>query len=370
MLWFRASLALCVTLLSSAHAAIDIGRTSALLREGERFSASTAAELEAKIGKKPNDLENRLRLLSYYAGLQTSDDIQRIRAVRARHVLWLIRNEPKAAIFDIATRVYSIQPAGGALADPVEFQAAKEAWQRQVSEHPNDNKIKRNAATFLDIHDPVVTEALLKSTGDSRWLGQVYAKAILGIAASDYRTSDPVLTTDESRNSDFAKRALSILEASNNAEMLGGAGFTLCRDGGFLYADAKLDWDYVPLAKRLLARAEEIDPSNRDAFSVVPELPKRGDRPAVTVRLGGAQLEQNLKKRIDPVRPAGVARTNAPVRVNVLVGQDGTVVRAVAFDGPVELRSAAIIAVKQWLFWPTPMNGKAVYVLSVIDLSF
>jgi hypothetical protein len=370
MLSLRAVPALFIISAINAGAAVDVSRTFTLLGEGEQLSATAAVELESKVGKKPSDLENRLRLLSYYAGQQDSDDVQKIRAARARHILWLIRNVPKAAVFDVATRVYAIQPTGGPFADTTEFQAAKEAWQRQISEHPKDNEIKRNAATFLEVHDPALVETLLQATGDDHWLGQVYAKAILGIVASDYRTSDPVLTSDERRNSDFVKHAIGELEASNNAAMLGGAGFTLCRDGGLLYADSKLDWNYVPLATKLLAKAEQIDPSNKDAFSVLPELPRRGERPPVTLRLGAAQLEKNLKKRIDPVRPPGVAEASAPVRLNILVGLDGNVVRAVAVDGPSQLRDAAIAAVKQWVFSPTSIKGKPVCILSVIDLLF
>jgi hypothetical protein len=370
MFSFRARWAFLIVFLTNAYAAVDVSRTFVLLRDGEQLSASAAAELESKVGKKPNDLENRLRLLSYYAGQQGSRDVEPIRVARARHVMWLIRNEPKAAVFDVATRVYAIQPTGGALADPAGFQATKEAWQRQLSEHPRDNELKRNAATFLDIHEPTLVEALLKSTGDDRWLGQVYAKSILGIVASDYKTSDPVSASDERRNSEFARHAQAELENSNNAALLGGAGFTLNRDGGFLYADGKLDWDYVPLAKRLLEKAERIDPANKDAFSVLPELPKRGERLPVTIRLGGAQLEKSLKKRVDPIHPSGVPSANAPVRLNVLVGLDGTVMRAVAVEGPVALRDAATVAVKQWVFSPTSINGKPVYILSVLDLLF
>jgi hypothetical protein len=367
---FCARWTLLAVFLANAYAAVDVNRTFELLREGEQLSGSAAAKLEIKLGKKPNDLENRLRLLSYYAGQQDSTELETIRAARARHVMWLIRHEPKAAVFDLATRVYSIQPTGGVLADPAGFQATKEEWQRQLSEHPRDNELKRKAATFLEIHEPNLVESLLTSTGDDRWLGQVYAKAILGIVALDYKTSDPVSASDERRSSEFAEHALVELEHSNNAALLAGAGFTLNRDGSSLYADGKLNWDYVPLAKRLLDKAQRIDPSNTDAFSVEPQLPARGERLPVPLRLGGAQLMMSLKRRVEPVRPVGVPASNTPVRVNLLVGLDGTVVRALAVDGPAALREAAMVAVKQWVFSPTASNGKPVYILSVIDLLF
>ncbi|HYS90924.1 MAG TPA: hypothetical protein VEN78_38910, partial [Bradyrhizobium sp.] len=70
MLSLRAVPALFIISAINAGAAVDVSRTFTLLREGERLSATAAVELESKVGKKPNDLEDRLRLLSYYAGQQ------------------------------------------------------------------------------------------------------------------------------------------------------------------------------------------------------------------------------------------------------------------------------------------------------------
>jgi hypothetical protein len=83
MFSFRARWAFLVVFVANAYAAVDVSRTFVLLREGEPLSASAAAELENKVGKKPNDLGNRLRLLSYYAGQQGSSDVEPIRAARA-----------------------------------------------------------------------------------------------------------------------------------------------------------------------------------------------------------------------------------------------------------------------------------------------
>jgi hypothetical protein len=79
---------------------------------------------------------------------------------------------------------------------------------------------------------------------------------------------------------------------------------------------------------------------------------------------------KNLKKRVEPAAPVGLPPANAPVRLNVLVGLDGIVMRAVAVDGPPELREAAAAAVKQWVFSPTSINSKPVYILSVIELAY
>lgn len=148
----------------SASTTVDLNQTFALLREGEQLSAAAVADLESKVNNTPNDLGNRLRLLSYYAGRQGSADSQEIRAARAAHILWIIRNEPNAAVFDIATRVYAIERAGG-LADDAAFQAAKEAWESQISSHPKDKGIRRNAATFVEIPDPAYRGTLTHFDG-------------------------------------------------------------------------------------------------------------------------------------------------------------------------------------------------------------
>lgn len=73
---------------------------------------------------------------------------------------------------------------------------------------------------------------------------------------------------------------------------------------------------------------------------------------------------------MDPIRPPVVASTGGPVKVNVLVGLNGAVLRAVAVEGPVALRAGARAAVRQWVYSPTLLNGKPVYVLSSISLTF
>jgi TonB family protein len=165
--------------------------------------------------------------------------------------------------------------------------------------------------------------------------------------------------------------SMTLVESSNNPVMLGGAAFTLCRDGGILYADGKLDWDYTPLAKVLLAKGEQLDPTNLDVFSVVPELPHRGERPAPTLRAGATETK-NLRSRVDPVYPpaAQAAGIQGAVAVNILVGLDGHVVRAAATSGPDQLREAAAAAVRQWDYKPTSLNGKPVYILTRATLNF
>src|SRR5258708_5010932 len=154
MLAYRLFLATVLLVSVVSAAAVDVNRTFALLKEGEQLSTTEAAELEAKLKSKPNDLETRLRLLASYAQRQSGADTQMIRTLRTRHIFWVIKNEPKAAVFDVATRVYALQRVGGPFADAAAFETARDMWKAEISRHPKDKEIKRNAATFVDVQEP------------------------------------------------------------------------------------------------------------------------------------------------------------------------------------------------------------------------
>lgn len=362
--------ALAVVACGGALAAVDVKQTLALLEEGERLTTPAVAELERKIEQEPRDLEGRLRLLAYYSGAVGASEPERARAARARHVVWLVEHEPKAAVFELATRVYAIQPAGGALADEAGFQAMRAAWAKQVAARPDDAQVKRNAASALDVHDPETVEKLLTAIRDERWLGQLYARAVLGVAAWEERTGAAVLTSEERRNGAFAQRAREAVGRSRSGALVGGAALALCRDGGLLYANGKLDWDYSPLAKEWLKAAERLDPSNPDVFATVAEKPRRGVAPPVTVRMGGNNTAQMLRKRVDPVVLPNVDARGQVVRLLVLIGLDGKVAKARAVEGAAALRRACEDAVKEWRYSPVSLGGGPVYVLTSVEFKF
>lgn len=372
MFWRCALTALCLSAMLRASVPVDVPRTFALLKEGEQLTSERAADLEARIVHKPGDEEDRIRLLSFYAHQQGTEATQSIRAARLRHISWLAERDPKAAIFDVATGVYTLQEVGGPLADPTGFQSVRDIWQSQIKAHPNDLVIKRNAVSFLQIQDPELAATLLLETGDSRWRGQVYAKAVLGIVAVDYISGEPVLVDDARRSSPFGIRASETLENSKDPVLLGGAVFTLCRDGGILYAAGKLSGDYISTADRLLAKTQAMDPNNSDVFSAIPELPNPGEPPPEVVRLGAPAARAKLLSQVDPTYPpqAQADLVEGVVRLNVLIGLDGRVLKVSPVSGPDPLRSAAANAVKQWIYSPTRLKGRAVYVFTVIDVRF
>jgi TonB family protein len=90
------------------------------------------------------------------------------------------------------------------------------------------------------------------------------------------------------------------------------------------------------------------------------------------IRVGGnvqaAMVIYNPKPLYPPA--AKQARVQGVVRLNVIVGKDGTVQNLLVASGPPELAPAALEAVRQWVYKPTLLNGNPVEVSSVVDINF
>ena len=77
-------------------------------------------------------------------------------------------------------------------------------------------------------------------------------------------------------------------------------------------------------------------------------------------------------RRVDPVYPplAAQARIQGIVRLEVTVGKDGQVRDARVIRGHPLLVTAALEAVKQWVYQATVVNGEPVEVASEVEVPF
>jgi hypothetical protein len=358
------------TIFSCIVLAADLAPTHRALEEGAALSDEAATRIEGQLEKKPDQLHKRLQMLAYYATKVSAPDRESIKAARARHILWLVEMQPKADIFSIASRVFAIYPTGDALADPAAFARGRALWLRHIEAAPKDQELKKNAAIWIEMGDPELTERLLRDALELRWLGQIYARALLGAGWGDYRTGEAAGIDPGLRDSAFAAHAKKELANSQDASLLGGAGWTLARVGGKLYAAGKLDWDYSPTARELLERAAALDPSNTDVFMADPSLPARGSQPPQILRIGGNVMRQNLRRKITPDYPEDARHIKGTVRIQAMIGADGKMEKLRVVSGPPELQAVSVAAVKQWEYKPTLLNGKPVRVITLIDIAF
>ena len=79
-----------------------------------------------------------------------------------------------------------------------------------------------------------------------------------------------------------------------------------------------------------------------------------------------------LVSSVDPLYPPDANRTHVTgtVVLQALIGKDGHIEKLRPISGPDELMSAAIAAVKQWVYRPFVIQGKAVEVDTQLTFNF
>src|SRR6202166_75616 len=90
------------------------------------------------------------------------------------------------------------------------------------------------------------------------------------------------------------------------------------------------------------------------------------------IRVGGNVQAALAIRAPKPAYPqlAKQARIQGVVRLNAVIGKDGTIQNLTAASGHPLLVPAALEAVRQWLYKPTLLNGEPVEVVTVIDVNF
>lgn len=90
------------------------------------------------------------------------------------------------------------------------------------------------------------------------------------------------------------------------------------------------------------------------------------------VRIGGDLQQAKLVRDVRPIYPvlARRGRIEGVVRIQAIIGKDGSVDKVEPISGHPVLQQAAMDAVRQWRYKPTTLNGEAVEVVTTIDVVF
>jgi len=355
-------------------AAVESKQVFELLKSGRALPAARVLELEGALTKNPEIAEARIELLAYYTARPAGMDLDAIKAARLRHILWIIKNEPKTGLglFAPATSVYRINCMGDELADAAGYRQAQDLWLDEVFQHPNDEVVRQHAFKAIQYCNPEKAEALLQAAGTKYAFGDLYATAVLGVTGVDYWSVDASSSDGGLRQQPFAAKAMKILKTSEDRELITGAATTLLRQGAILWADGKLDWDYTPLGNALLDKLQPISEASWILSTLPTSLPKRGERPPMTIRVGGNVQAASIVHKVTPRYPseAKSKKIEGTVQMLALIGLDGKVLNLKYQSGPAELVAASMSAVKLWEYQPTLLNGKPVFVLTQIDLNY
>lgn len=316
--------------------------------------------------RAPDDAAARIQLLSYYTSVPKGMELGEIRESRARHILWIVEHDPSAGLglFQVGTGVHHLNCTGDELADLAAFE--------QVRAHPADAQIRREAVAALEYCAPEQAETILKEAHDEGGLGGLYGIAALGITGEEYESKEPRSTDAKLRQTAFAQKAVEALETTASRDVLVPAARTLLWEGALLWSEGKLDWDYTTLGNKVLARAKAAaGPEDLRLLTLPTGLPKRGERPAATLRVGGNAMSKMATRKVGPHYPADARRQGiqGSVILTALVGLDGKIL-GLNVIGAAELIPATVESVRRWEYKPTLLSGRPCYVVTQIKVDY
>ncbi len=94
--------------------------------------------------------------------------------------------------------------------------------------------------------------------------------------------------------------------------------------------------------------------------------------PPSRIRVGGNVQQTKLISQPRPVYPpeAKAARIQGVVKLNAIIGKDGTIQNLEVISGEPVLVQSALDAVRQWVYQTTLLNGQPVEVMTQIDVNY
>jgi protein TonB len=105
---------------------------------------------------------------------------------------------------------------------------------------------------------------------------------------------------------------------------------------------------------------------------IVPEPPRAEPPHVQPIRRSGEVMAAMLVNRVEPKYPvfAIAARISGTVHLRAIIGKDGTVRELEVVDGNPLLAQAAKVAVQNWRYQPTRLNGEPVEVETYVTVNF
>ncbi len=275
-------------------------------------SAQNPAEidrLQKRIADHPDNIADRhalVRAVSFQAGALP----EKARPIRREQILWLIAYHPDAKIFD--DPAMQLWPRGR-LGDPDGYAQSAQLWKEKAA--GTNTKAIANAAIFFKIPDPAEALAILDAAERdhpndpdlARARGVVDAASILGLSAMDDANFPLYSSTSARRGAPSAAAALKQVQASEDANLLGGAGEFLSRPNVFIvpFNTTFGDDDLPALAEKWLRRARQLAPAsdtwNGALSNAIRVSAQRATDAAQKLRLlyeASSLLPENPKRRM------------------------------------------------------------------------
>jgi TonB family protein len=315
------------------------------------------------------------------------------RRIDVRHKLvvqadWFAVHDPSSAVFDMTG--FALQKTDFDPPYVADFQIYKGHWKSAMEHNLNDARVLQHAFHALQIVD---LDVPFTCAAHLRVLLPTYPQypvqlAVMFVEIASLESQHAVTTPGIDN---FP--ALTALARSSDSAVIGLTGQALYGVGRM---SGKTE-AYVPRAEALLNRAHELDPANArwiDALHSEPPLDVASARRTLNIvrqedlwpggrvpPLAGAEDAVVVDSAVQVamrITPSAAFVQNAlssqdgpgNVKLLALIGEDGKVEALQFASGSVRHFPSALVMVKAWLYSPRLSNGKAVRVLTLVDLNF
>jgi TonB family protein len=320
--------------------------------------------MERQLAVDPEDEEIRASLLRHYWQ-------ERLEDKRASLILWLIDHHPESTLHGRQTgHIFRNGPHG----NPTVFEDAKSRWLAQVNQHPENATILGNAARVVNESSLTEGIALMKraQTLDpahrTRPLAWLYSLMLMESVNKPAPRDPEVLLQIKGE-----------LQASNDILLVGSVARTVAR----MSVPSPTGKNQLKaIATELIRHAEALDPQNREWPALLEGaqgLRDLSEQPPVSIEstpqlmhvskavAAGALLESET-----PEYPseALAIHLHGNVLLKVRIGKDGRVTEATVLSGHPRLVQPAMEAVKRYVYKPFMLNGSAVDVSTVVEVTF
>ncbi len=334
-------------------------------------SSEQVAQLEEAVRNNPDDLSAHQRLASYYRMTRQGPQF-------VQEVLWLINNHPESA--DVSMFVGNTP---NSFTTPADYALVKAAWESALATQPTNARAEYNAAGFFQSSDINRALELFSQARSLDPHNVSFAEAEARIYRKAIQPDVPDLKQLQTLSEEQASALENALRGSSDALLVGLVGERLAmqiRPPQACPESCKAGNEALEnIAWQLLQQAMNLQPDNprwQQAMNLSKKLASGqialSASPVGPQRIGGAVMEANLIKKVQPVYPplAQSARVQGTVEFTATIDETGHVVNLQLVRGHPLLVNAAKEAALQWTYRPTLLNGQPVAVITTLDIDF
>ncbi len=315
-------------------------------------------QLELQVQSDPENAEARTTLVMLYRQTQQIDKAM-------EQLLWIVGHHPE---WNAASMTRTVKAEGGNGFTKADYQQLKAVWEGALLDHPNDPEVLYHGGMFLQRSEGERALQWFRQARQLQPSNPTYLQAEASLyEAAVFKGTQRIAPVPLS--TELAARLSAELPTLTDPALL-------TQVGGYLARMGLPDGSNRQLGLRLLERAANLEPDNPQwaaalAAAIAPALPQ-SDAPPGTVRIGGAVVEANLIRKVEPVYPALAksARISGSVEFTVTIGTEGRIQNLQLMRGHPLLVQAAKEAVLEYMYRPTLLNGNPVPVMTSVVVNF